>query len=110
MSGASPEKIKHALNTHENVVGPGQYEPPQVLGGNVPNAKTRNFPSYSIGHPRLPNVLNPGTRKTIGMKGANPPPNAYNHKHDNINFHKNDICHKWEEGRFFEQSNMPKIK
>ena len=89
MTGASPQKIKYALNTHENVVGPGNYNPPQVLGGNVPNAKTRNYPSYSINMPRLPNVLDPGTRGTIGMKGASPSPNTYKFATDNKNFHKN---------------------
>jgi len=91
-------------------VGPGNYDPPKVLGGNVPNSKTRNFPSYSINMPRLPNVLDPGTRATIGMKGASPAPNTYKFKNDNINFHKNQSSLSQKEDRFFMPSNMPKIK
>jgi len=60
--------------------------------------------------PRLPNVLDPGTRATIGMKGASPAPNTYKFKNDNINFHKNQSSLSQKEDRFFMPSNMPKIK
>lgn len=110
MSGASPDKVKHALSTHENCVGPGSYDLPRVMGGNVPSAKTRNFPSYSIGMPRLPNVLNPSNKKTIGMKGEAPPPNLYSYLQDNINFKREKSSLIQKEERFFEQANMPRIK
>lgn len=92
-------------------MGPGSYEAPKLIGSNVRGgSRKRNFPSYSIGQPRLPNVVNPGTRNTIGMKHTTPPPDRYRPPSDNKNFHKSMVSHTHNESKFFEQKNMPVIK
>ncbi len=78
MSGTSLDKIKQALKTFQTDVGPGQYEAPVMIGGNVHNSRKKNVPSFSVGMPRRKNVVNPDTRNIISSKDKNPAPTHYN--------------------------------
>jgi hypothetical protein len=53
------------LKTFENGVGPGQYELGNLNGAKLTNSQTKNVPSFSIGIPRLPKIVNPETRNII---------------------------------------------
>lgn len=44
MSGVSIDKLNQAFKTFENGAGPGQYEKPDLNGGNLSFSKTRNMP------------------------------------------------------------------
>ena len=107
MSGTSVEKIKQAINTFGNEVGPGQYQTPFLIGQNVQLSHAKNYPSFSIGEPRLPNVVNPETKDIIGMKHTTPSPAKYQIPSDNSLFKRNVVSVLYKEKKFFTQKNMP---
>lgn len=69
-----------------------------------------SFPSFSVGLPRKPNVLNPDTRNTIGSPHKTPEPSRYNIPLDNIYYNKNQVNHTFYEKKFFTPTNMPSIR
>ena len=69
----------------------------------------RNGPSFSIGQIRSRTTVNPDTKEGIPSNLITPSPTKYVPPQDNIYFKKNKIAHS-NEKKFFEPTNMPKIR
>ena len=99
------------MQLYENPAGPGEYETNIGIGRNVPHSRLKNQPSYTFGSKRTSNVVDPGTRDIIGSKFLTPPPGNYTDiPADNIKFRKFKPVLSKKEPRFFELSNMQRIK
>lgn len=108
MSGTSVNKLKQAMSTFQNDVGPGKYALVNLTGGNVSTSTKFNVPKYSVGLPRKTNIVNPETRNSILSPHLTP--SAYPVPTDNIYFNKNRVSHKQTESKFFSPKNMPAIR
>jgi hypothetical protein len=69
-----------------------------------------NKPHFTIGLPRLNNVLSPETRNIISSPHKTPGPDVYQVPDDNINFKRNTMNLKTITPKFFEIKNMSAIK
>jgi hypothetical protein len=109
MVGAESERIRLALATYENDVGPGQYELPSVFGRRQSLGKLRNSPGFSMGVKRNLHV-DPETRNIIPSTLKSPSPADYQKPHDNINFRRNSAIIVRAEQKFFKIANMNRLK
>jgi hypothetical protein len=93
MSGTSVDNLLRAVRTYSNEVGPGHYNSPEMFGKKRAATLSKHMKSEAviIGLPRLPNIVNPGTKMTVGMKGASPSPDSYKYNTDNPGFRRNVV-------------------